>query len=40
MEAILQLSDLKRVRTAALPKEATLLLGIVSASGGSGKKQR
>lgn len=37
LEAILQLSDLKRVRTAALPKEATLLLGIVSASGGSGK---
>lgn len=37
LEAILQLGDLKRVRTAALPKEETLLLGIVSASGGSGK---
>ncbi|WP_405108109.1 hypothetical protein MHH28_28620 [Paenibacillus sp. FSL K6-1217] len=37
LEAILQLSDLKRVRTAALPKEPTLLLGVVSASGGSGK---
>ncbi|QUL56086.1 hypothetical protein KDC22_06005 [Paenibacillus tritici] len=37
LEAILQLSDLKRIRTAALSKEATLLLGVVSASGGSGK---
>lgn len=37
LEAILQLGDLKRVRTAALPKEEALLLGIVSASGGSGK---
>lgn len=37
LEAILQLGDLKRTRTAALPKEETLLLGIVSASGSSGK---
>ncbi|WP_340021770.1 hypothetical protein MHI24_22620 [Paenibacillus sp. FSL K6-1096] len=37
LEAMLQLGDLKRVRTAALPKEEALLLGIVSASGGSGK---
>lgn len=37
LESILQLCDLKRVRTAAAPKEQTLLLGVVSASGSSGK---
>ncbi|WNS41039.1 hypothetical protein [Paenibacillus sp. MMS20-IR301] len=37
LESILQLCDLKRARTAAVPKEQTLLLGVVSASGGSGK---
>ena len=37
LESILQLCDLKRARTAGAPKEETLLLGVVSASGGSGK---
>jgi hypothetical protein len=37
LESILQLCDLKRLRTAVVPKEQTLLLGVVSASGGSGK---
>ncbi|KWX74191.1 hypothetical protein [Paenibacillus jilunlii] len=37
LESILQLCDLKRSRTASVPKEETLLLGVVSASGSSGK---
>lgn len=37
LESILQLCNLKRLRTAAVPREGTLLLGVVSASGGSGK---
>ncbi|WP_019912950.1 hypothetical protein [Paenibacillus sp. HW567] len=37
LESILRLCDVKRSRTASIPKEETLLLGVVSASGGSGK---
>jgi hypothetical protein len=37
LESILQLCDVKRNKTAAAAKEATLLLGVVSASGSSGK---
>ncbi|WP_342481244.1 hypothetical protein NST07_06440 [Paenibacillus sp. FSL L8-0340] len=37
LESILRLGDVKRMRTASAAKEETLLLGIVSASGSSGK---
>jgi cellulose biosynthesis protein BcsQ len=37
LEAILQLCEIKRLRTPSVAKEDTLLLGIVSCSGSSGK---
>ncbi|MNI33940.1 hypothetical protein D3C73_879110 [compost metagenome] len=37
LEAVLQLCDVQRSRPAAAAREQTLLLGVVSASGGSGK---
>ncbi|OKP80594.1 hypothetical protein A3842_11895 [Paenibacillus sp. P3E] len=37
LDAILQLCDVKRSRTASISKEETLLIGVVSASGSSGK---
>ncbi|MBW4083429.1 hypothetical protein [Paenibacillus sp. S150] len=37
LESILRLCDVRRGRIASVPREETLLLGVVSASGGSGK---
>ncbi|WP_379154979.1 hypothetical protein [Paenibacillus sp. sgz5001063] len=37
LDSILQLCDVKRSRMASIPKEETLLIGVLSASGSSGK---